>query len=148
MTIDISVSDPAWKTVKDLRKLAKAAIAAGLEGRDGGVSVLLTDDAAMQALNLRWRGKDRPTNVLSFPSSAPAIAGDVPHLGDIALGFGVIAREAEEQKKPLHHHISHLLVHGCLHLLGYDHETEDEAQSMETREIAILESLGVANPYQ
>jgi probable rRNA maturation factor len=149
MRLDIRIADPAWKAVPELRKLARAAIKAGLGGADVSLSVLFTDDDAMRALNAQWRGKDRPTNVLSFPApKTHAIPGEPRELGDIALGFGVVASEARAQNKLLHHHVSHLLVHGALHLLGCDHETDHEAQAMETREIAILKSLGIDNPYQ
>lgn len=149
MRLDIRIADPAWKAVPGLRKLARAAIKAGLGGADVSLSVLFTDDDAMRALNAQWRGKDKPTNVLSFPApKTHAIPGEPQELGDIALGFGVVASEAGAQNKLLRHHISHLLVHGALHLLGCDHETDHEAQAMETREIAILKNLGIDNPYQ
>ena len=107
------------------------------------VTVLLTDDASIRDLNARFRGKDQPTNVLSFP--APETAA--PHLGDIALAYGVCAREAEAQGKSLQHHLMHLTAHGVLHLLGYDHETDAEAEEMEGMERAILATLGVSDPY-
>ena len=107
------------------------------------VAILLTNDAAIQDLNTRFRGKDTPTNVLSFP--APETAA--PHLGDIALAYGVCAREAEAQGKSLQHHLMHLTAHGVLHLLGYAHETDAEAEVMEGMERAILATLGVPDPY-
>ena len=109
-----------------------------------GVTVLLTDDAAVQDLNARFRGKDAPTNVLSFP--APATAH--PHLGDIAVAHGVCAREAAAQGKTLADHLSHLVVHGVLHLLGYDHQADATADAMEAMERDILSKLGVADPYR
>ncbi len=109
----------------------------------GGISILLTDDASIRELNADFRGKDTPTNVLSFPAAASAR----PHLGDIALAYGVCAREAEAQQKPLAHHLMHLTVHGVLHLLGYDHESDAEAEAMEGVERAILSKLGVPDPY-
>jgi probable rRNA maturation factor len=108
-----------------------------------GVAVLLTSDEAMAELNQRFRGKADPTNVLSFPASA----NPENHLGDIALAHGVCVREAEEQGKSLQQHLAHLVVHGVLHLLGYDHETDGEAEAMEALERSILESLGVPDPY-
>ena len=108
------------------------------------LTVLLTDDAALQDLNARFRGKDKPTNVLSFP--APESAR--PHLGDVALAYGVCAAEAQAQGKPLSAHLPHLTAHGVLHLLGYDHETEAEAEAMEGLERAILASLGLPNHYE
>jgi probable rRNA maturation factor len=107
------------------------------------VAVLLTDDAAVKTLNADFRGKDAPTNVLSFP--APATAA--PHLGDIVLAFGVCAQEAEAQAKPLAHHLMHLTAHGVLHLLGYDHESDADAEAMEALEREILANLGVPDPY-
>ena len=108
------------------------------------LTILLTDDATVQDLNTRFRGKDGPTNVLSFP--APATAA--PHLGDIVLAYGVCAREAAEQGKPLARHLMHLTAHGVLHLLGYDHETDADAEVMEALERDILATLGVPDPYE
>jgi probable rRNA maturation factor len=148
MRLDIRIDDPAWKAVPELRKVARAAISAGLAEKRVALSVLFTNDAAMQELNREWRGKDKPANVLSFPASrTPRIPGEPQELGDIALGFGVVAAEAEAQHKSLHHHTAHLLVHGTLHLLGYDHETHDDAAAMEQREISILGKMGIGNPY-
>jgi probable rRNA maturation factor len=109
----------------------------------GGVTILLADDATVQDLNARFRGKDAPTNVLSFP--APATAA--PHLGDIALAYGVCSREAQAQGKPLAHHLMHLTAHGVLHLLGYDHQSDADAEAMEALERKILAGLGVPDPY-
>jgi probable rRNA maturation factor len=148
MRLQIRVDDPAWASVPDLRKLARAAIRASLETKDASLSVLFTDDAAMRTLNARWRGQDKPTNVLSFPAApSPQMPGEPRELGDIALAYGVVAAEAAAQGKPIHHHTAHLLVHGVLHLLGYDHETDQDAHAMEAREIAILKSFGIDNPY-
>jgi len=107
------------------------------------VTILLTDDDSVADLNQRFRGKAGPTNVLSFP--APTNPED--HLGDIALAYGVCAREAVEQGKPLALHLQHLVAHGVLHLLGYDHLTEAEAEEMETLERRLLAGLGVPDPY-
>jgi probable rRNA maturation factor len=147
VSVDIEVEDPAWTTaLPDCEALVGQAMTAlepdpGLQG--GGVAVLLTSDEAVQALNARFRGKDQPTNVLSFPAAPSAH----PFLGDIALAHGVCAREAEAQHKPLAHHLMHLTVHGVLHLLGYDHQTDAEAGHMEEMERAILARLGVPDPY-
>jgi probable rRNA maturation factor len=107
------------------------------------VTLLLTDDATVRELNARFRDQDKPTNVLSFPA---------PHnlerfLGDVALAYGVCAREAAEQGKPLAHHLQHLVAHGVLHLLGYDHISDDEAEAMEGLERVVLAGLGVPDPY-
>jgi probable rRNA maturation factor len=145
--IEVTIDDGAW-TLAEPRAvaLAEAAAAAALAhaGREAGseLVILLTDDARVQGLNARFRGADAPTNVLAFPAPAPG-----RHLGDIALAFGVCAREAAEQDKPLAHHLQHLAAHGVLHLLGYDHQTDAEAESMEARERAILAGLGVPDPY-
>ncbi len=141
--IDIEIEDEAWiAALPGAEAVILPAAEAALEAR-GGVTILLTDDDSVAELNERFRGKAGPTNVLSFP--APANPED--HLGDIALAYGVCAREAAEQDKPLAHHLQHLVAHGVLHLLGYDHLTEAEAEAMETLERRILAGLGVPDPY-
>lgn len=107
------------------------------------VSVLLCDDARIQELNKKYRQKDKPTNVLSFPQEDLHFG----HLGDVILSFDTIEKEAREQKKTFSDHVTHLVVHGVLHLLGYDHEEEGEAQRMESQEVVLLEAMGVENPY-
>ena len=107
------------------------------------LTALLTDDAAVAELNLRFRNQDKPTNVLSFP----APPNPERFLGDVALAYGVCAREAAEQGKPLSHHLQHLVAHGVLHLLGYDHMNDDEAEAMEGLERQVLAGLGVPDPY-
>jgi len=109
--------------------------------------VLLTDDATVRGLNARFRGQDRPTNVLSFPAAAMPETGGRAPLGDIVLAYGVCAAEARAQGKPLANHLTHLVVHGALHLLGRDHIVEAEAEAMEAEERAVLARLGVADPY-
>nr|WP_305790477.1 rRNA maturation RNase YbeY [Candidatus Phycosocius bacilliformis] len=127
------------------------AVAGFFEPSVQSVAVLLTDDARVQALNAQWRQQDKPTNVLSFPAAESlsdiSLAGEIG-LGDIALAYETCAREAAEQGKSLKHHATHLLVHGLLHLLGYDHEADDDAAEMEGLEREILASLGIADPYQ
>ena len=136
-------ADPAWETaLPDAADLARIAGEAALSG-PGGVAILLTDDATVHALNARFRDKDAPTNVLSFP----APENPENHLGDVALAYGVCAREAEEQGKTLSAHLQHLVAHGVLHLVGFDHDTDEEAETMEAREREILAGLGVADPY-
>jgi len=142
--ISVEIEDEAWTAAAaDAEARVVAAARAALDGVDGEVVVLLTDDATVRDLNARFRDKDRPTNVLSFP--APETAR--PHLGDLVLALGVCVAEAAEQGKTVGDHLSHLVVHGVLHLLGHDHEDETEAEAMEARERVVLTTLGVADPY-
>jgi probable rRNA maturation factor len=143
--IDVEVEDPAWlEALPNAGELARKAGEAALEGRDpDGVAILLADDETVRDLNARFRGKDAATNVLSFPAAANA----EKHLGDIVLAFGVCALEAREQARPLADHMSHLVIHGVLHLLGYDHADDDQAEQMEAVERDLLAGLGVADPY-
>lgn len=148
MRVDIAIEDDAWRNVPDLAATVAGAVEAALAAAglpadaSRELSVLLAGDAAMRVLNRDWRGRDAATNVLSFPQPA---AG--PLVGDIALGFGTVAREAAERGIPFDHHIAHLVVHGLLHLFGYDHERPDEAAMMEATERAALAALGIADPY-
>jgi probable rRNA maturation factor len=151
--LDVMVEDDRWSRLGDLDGMARRAVAAALAVAPGAptwpveVSLLLTGDAAVQALNREWRGQDKPTNVLSFPASGqPGLPGP-RHLGDIALAYETLAREADQERKPLLDHATHLIVHGMLHLLGFDHELEAEAQIMEGLEIQALATLGVGDPY-
>ena len=145
--IDVEVEDASWTgALPDAEMLARGAALAALDAEGAaheGVTILLTDDAAVRELNARFRGKDAVTNVLSFP--APPYPER--HLGDVALAFGVCAREAAEQGKAFSDHLQHLTVHGVLHLLGYDHIGDDEAEAMEGLEVAVLAGLGIPNPY-
>jgi probable rRNA maturation factor len=145
--IDIEVEDTDWTAaLADAQAVVLAAVEATLasEGAVGeGVSLLLTDDTAMRDLNRRFRQQDKPTNVLSFP----APQNPERFLGDVALAYGVCAREAAEQGKPLKNHLQHLVAHGVFHLLGYDHETDAQAEEMEGLERAVLAGLGIPDPY-
>jgi probable rRNA maturation factor len=195
VSLDISAPSPLWRGLPRARAIARETIAAaiaesGAASSEGAeVSLCLADDAALRALNSRWRGIDKPTNVLSFPSAPssalvdavddrvplappgrapkggrkdarlttgygvrpqPAVAqgsGTVVSLGDIALAYETLAREAEDLGVPLADHYRHLLAHGFLHLIGYDHETEAEAERMEALETRILARLGTPDPY-
>jgi probable rRNA maturation factor len=111
------------------------------------LSILLTGDEEIRTINAAWRGQDKATNVLSFPAAPPGRISASPVLGDIALAYETLAREAQEQDKPLDAHLAHLVIHGLYHLLGDDHETQAEAEVMEAREIAALARLGLDNPY-
>lgn len=155
MTVSIVADDSGWDAIPDLEKLARRAADAALaEAYDGSqpaaLAILFTGDAAIAEINRQWRGQAKPTNVLSFPAPAglPVPAGEPRPLGDIVLAFGTVAREAEEQGKPLPHHATHLIVHGVLHLLGHDHESKAQAKDMEALECTILKQLGIADPYE
>ena len=148
LTLDISVPSPLWRRLPRARPIARETIAAAAESggpSDVDVSLCLADDAALRALNLSWRGIDKPTNVLSFPA-APGRPREVTALGDIALAYETLAREAEDLGVSLADHYRHLLVHGFLHLIGYDHETDAEAERMEALETRISTQLGVGDP--
>jgi probable rRNA maturation factor len=152
LSLDISVPSPLWRGLPRARPIARETIAAAAAenkdpGEGGDVSLCLADDSALRALNLRWRGIDKSTNVLSFPSAPPDRLREETTLGDIALAYETLAREAEELGVPLTDHYRHLLVHGFLHLIGYDHETDAEAERMEALETKILARLGAADPY-
>ena len=150
--IDIEIEDPAWSAaLPDAEALVRAAAEMALtsvvlhpvSGREACLTVLLADDASVRDLNVRFRNKDTATNVLSFP----ALANPENLIGDVALAFGICVREAAGQGKPLAHHLQHLTVHGVLHLLGYDHIGDDEAETMEGLERAVLAKLAVPDPY-
>jgi probable rRNA maturation factor len=145
LEVDIVGSSPLWRGHEELLSKALAAAAAE-EGASGVVSVLLGDDASIAAMNKQFRGKDGPTNVLSFPPMQPGDGGE-GFLGDIALAAETIVEEANFQGKRFENHAAHLVVHGFLHLLGYDHEKPADAESMEARERAILVSIGIEDPY-
>ena len=175
-SIDVIVESPLWQAVPEAADTIRWAIAlaAGPDapkrrGRSE-VAVLLCDDAAIARLNARWRGHDRPTNVLSFPApdreqmmtedrgrnepggkglkTAPTRSAAVRRpLGDIAIAYETVAREAAAERKPVAHHLAHLAIHGFLHLMGYDHRDEREAERMERLERDILARIGIADPY-
>ncbi|HEU4838174.1 MAG TPA: rRNA maturation RNase YbeY [Micavibrio sp.] len=160
LEIDVTVSDPDWTTsFLDVEKLAGSGMKLTLRmavlpkkilGRDIEASIVLANDDLIQILNREYRKKDAPTNVLTFASldSNDPIPPNAPYpLGDVILSFQTIDREAREQGKFFKDHFLHMVVHGTLHLLGYDHETEDEANIMESLEIRILEKMNVQNPY-
>ena len=153
--IDITVESGHWPDELALGALSRKAVDASLAelGKSvpktgSEVSILFTDDAAIKKLNANWRAKDKPTNVLSFPAFPPNRTAPLPPmLGDIVLAAETVRREALDEGKPLENHISHLVVHGFLHLAGYDHETDDEAEEMEQLERQILSRLAIPDPY-
>jgi probable rRNA maturation factor len=187
VSLDISVASSLWRALPRARALARETIAAcvaesgTVAGEGAEVGLRLADDVSLRALNLRWRGMDKPTNVLSFPSVPPPGPVDAvfdrasvdavrspstdgrPYgrpmdrvrrdqrsrlqLGDIALAYETLAREADELGVPLADHYRHLVAHGFLHLIGYDHETDEEAERMEALETRILARLGAADPH-
>jgi probable rRNA maturation factor len=153
--VDVLIESSAWQALPDAEDIVRHAIAFAAASepmtnyRGAELSVMLCDDQTIAGLNARWRGHEQPTNVLSFP--APPLPGAAPDervpLGDIAIAYETVAREASEQGKPVADHLSHLVVHGFLHLLGYDHHMDGEAERMERLERDILARIGVADPY-
>jgi probable rRNA maturation factor len=164
MTLDIALdADEDWDSSTAWDRLAREAAGAaiaesafpqlGSGERAVELSVRLTSDDEVHALNAQWRGKDKPTNVLSFPMAEPdelageGIEGPELMLGDIVLAHGVCEAEAAEKGISLDQHAAHLMVHGTLHLLGHDHMDDEEAGDMEAREVRALARLGIADPY-
>lgn len=161
LDVDCDIVGGDWDEDIDWEALAEQAVAAALAGAgaalgDGPVevSVRLTDDAEMQRLNSDYRGKDKPTNVLSFPMHGPdvlagwAASGETDLLlGDLALGHETVVREAAEKGIAIEAHVMHLIVHGTLHLLGHDHLDDPSAEAMEALETRILAGLGIEDPY-
>jgi probable rRNA maturation factor len=155
LAVDVTEACPLWRRrLDDVDALCVAAARAALIGAaslDGPaeLSLVLGDDAMLRSLNGRWRGHDKATNVLSFSALGADLPEGAPRiLGDVVLAFETVAAEAAAQKKPLAHHLQHLVVHGVLHLLGFDHETATEARRMEALEITVLAQLGVPDPYR
>jgi probable rRNA maturation factor len=153
-SIDILIQSPLWNDQSAAERTVREAIeaaAAALPSAKSEVSVVLTDDAAIRALNKLWRGIDKATNVLSFPASEPAYLGAAKSsllmLGDIVVAHETLARECAEEGRVFLHHLAHLTVHGFLHLMRYDHATDSDAESMERLESAILARLDVPDPY-
>ena len=154
LAIAVAVEAGDWPGEEELEALAQRVTAAavadlGLAVPDGcELGVTFTDDAAIRALNAEWRGKDQPTNVLSFPAFSVSVDAPLPPmLGDIVLAHETVAREAREEEKPFGDHLAHLVLHGFLHLVGYDHETDMEAEQMEAAERRILAGLAIPDPY-
>jgi len=153
---EVLVVADCWQAEPDAEAVVHRAIAAAAETveadvGDAELAVMLTDDAGIRTLNGNWRGIDKPTNVLSFPAlqpTGPVGPDDAPRmLGDIAIAFETTRQEADDEQKPFDHHLSHLTVHGFLHLIGYDHENDGDAEAMEALERQILAQLGIPDPY-
>jgi probable rRNA maturation factor len=153
---EVLVVADCWRAEPDAETVIHRAIATAAEMVDADIgetelAIMLTDDAGIRTLNSNWRGIDKPTNVLSFPAlqpSGPRGPDDAPRmLGDIAIAYETTRSEADEEQKPFDHHLSHLVVHGFLHLIGYDHEKDDDAEAMEALEREILSQLGIPDPY-
>jgi probable rRNA maturation factor len=153
---EVLVVAECWQAEPDAEAVIQRAVAIAAEIADAGLgeaelAVMLTDDSGIRTLNNNWRGIDKPTNVLSFPALPPTGGGgpnDAPRmLGDIAIAYQTMRAEADDEQKPFDHHLSHLAVHGFLHLIGYDHEKDDDAEAMEALETEILAQLGIPDPY-
>ena len=151
VTHDIVRESLLWEAEKDVDATIERAIAeasAGMSTKDAELAIVLSDDSSIRALNQMWRGLDKPTNVLSFPTDDTGPAQGAPLLlGDIVIAYETTKREAEEQGIPFLHHLAHLTVHGFLHLCGYDHEQDDEAETMEQLERQILARMQIPDPY-
>jgi len=153
LSFDLTVETDAWPDESGLRGLVARAVNTTIDlahpalADDCELSVVFTDDAHVRALNRQYRGKDYPTNVLSFPAPPAKVDGFGPLLGDIVVAYETVAREATAEGLVFEDHLSHLVVHGLLHLLGHDHEDDAEATAMESLEVAILARLGIADPY-
>jgi probable rRNA maturation factor len=153
---EVMIVADGWRAEPDAEAVIQRAIAAAAEMVDTGIgeaelAVMLTDDSGIRTLNNNWRGQDKPTNVLSFPALQPPAGrerDDAPRmLGDIAIAYETMRREADEEGKAFDHHLSHLAIHGFLHLIGYDHEKDRDAEDMEALEREILERIGIPDPY-
>ena len=154
VSLELVIEDEGWQAIENLHAAvhdsACAALArAGHQGKAASLTISLSGDNQVRALNNRWRGRDRPTNVLSFPAAPGSVdENERAYLGDIIVALGVVQNEAQAQGKPLVTHLCHLVVHGVLHLLGHDHQNDDEAQTMEQMEINAMADLGFPDPYR
>jgi probable rRNA maturation factor len=149
LSVDVLVQSPKWKEQRGAAAAVRKAINAAadeISSPGGDVVVVLTGDAAIRKLNKQWRKIDKATNVLSFPAPhGPTIPATA--LGDIVIAYETLARESRDEGKEFAHHLSHLAVHGFLHLMGYDHQNDSDAEAMEELEGVILARLKIPNPY-
>ena len=151
LKIDVVIDSGRWKKTGSIRQLLRRAVqeAASAQSTSGSeLAIVLTNDSAIRQLNRVWRNVDAPTNVLSFPAATKQGPDEPAHLGDIVLAYETIAREARDEGKPLANHVAHLVVHGYLHLLGFDHERNADAEEMEQTERDILQRLAIPDPYR
>lgn len=163
LEIELIIEDQRWSEIsKDFSFLKEAALLAlsqeatetaplAMKSPHRLAVLVMSDDASIKDLNKTYRGKDKATNVLSFPSTESLLPGEENepvHIGDVILAYDYVSEEAKNEKKALQTHLSHLVVHGVLHLLGYDHETSKDAEAMETLEIKLMKQLGLENPYE
>ncbi len=149
VTADIQAQSPLWAAEPKAEQAVRDAIraAAAVSTSAGEVSILLTDDSAVRALNRAWRGLDKPTNVLSFPAPEGPACGGARILGDIVIAYETLRRECEDEGRDFLHHLTHLTVHGFLHLVGYDHQTDAEADEMEGIESQIMTGMNLPDPW-
>ncbi|MGQ4274341.1 rRNA maturation RNase YbeY [Terrihabitans sp. B22-R8] len=151
--VDVAAESDLWSAHSESVKIAERAVFAAMEAaglqcqKNAELSVVLADDARVRELNRDWRGKDSATNVLSFPGAEDEEIEEATLLGDVILAYETVAREAADEGKAFADHLAHLVVHGTLHLFGFDHLTDDEAEEMEDTERAALSLLGIADPY-
>jgi probable rRNA maturation factor len=151
LRIDVLIDSERWKSAGNIRTLVRRAVAEAANPQSTSereLAIVLTDDSAIRQLNRLWRGVDAPTNVLSFPAATKQAEDEPAHLGDIVLAYQTIEREARAEDKPFAHHVAHLAVHGYLHLIGFDHEHDADAETMEQAERKILRRLSIPDPYR
>ena len=149
-SIDIQIQSPLWDAQPVAVQIVRDAIAAAaatLSTADNEVSILLTDDKAIRLLNREWRGIDKPTNVLSFPAATTKASVRMPLFGDIVMAYETLKRECDDEDRIFLHHLAHLTVHGFLHLIGYDHQVEAQAEEMEGLESKIMTRMQMPDPH-
>ena len=148
--IDVQMQSPLWKAQPLAEQIVREAViaaASALSTADGEVSIVLTDDSTIATLNREWRGIDKPTNVLSFPASGHKASDGAQFLGDMVIAYETLVRECDDEDREFLHHLAHLTVHGFLHLIGYDHQTDAQADAMEGLESKIMARMKLPDPY-